>query len=61
MKFDELKSKSKDELTRTHKDLKAKVMKLNFDLAGNKLKDFSQLKKTKKEIARVLTALNNLN
>ena len=57
MKNDDLKNKSKEELSRIRNDLKAKLMKLNFDLAANKLKDFSQVKKTKKEIARVLTSL----
>lgn len=58
MAKDNLKNRSKEELLKMRGDLKAKLMKLNFDLAGNKLKDFSQLKKTKKEIARILTALN---
>ncbi|OGN09165.1 MAG: 50S ribosomal protein L29 [Candidatus Yanofskybacteria bacterium RIFCSPHIGHO2_02_FULL_41_11] len=57
MKKTDLKNKSKEELSRIRNDLKAKLMKLNFDLAANKLKDFSQVKKTKKEIARVLTSL----
>ena len=61
MKHEELKNKSKEELMNMHKELKAKIMKLGFDLGANKVKDFSQISKTKKEIARVLTALNNLN
>ena len=36
---------------------KAKLMQLNFDLADKKLKDFSQIRKAKKEIARILTEL----
>ena len=59
MKFEELKNKSKEELTQIHNELKAKVMKFSFDLAGSKLKDVSQIKKTKKEIARILTVLNS--
>ena len=59
MTFDELKNKSKDELMQMHKELKAKIMKLDFDLASNKLKDVSQIKKARKEIARILTVLNN--
>lgn len=53
----ELQNKSRDELIIMHKELNAKLMKLGFDLAGNRLKDSSQLNKTKKDIARVLTAL----
>ena len=38
-------------------DLKVKLLKLNFDLADNKIKDLSQFKKTKRDIARILTIL----
>ena len=60
MSMEELKNKSKEELVQMHSELKAKIMKLSFDLAGSKLKDVSQIKKTKKEVARILTVLNNL-
>lgn len=53
-------NKNKEELSLQYKDLKSKLFKLNFDLVANKLKDISQIKKTKKDIARLLTALNNL-
>ena len=61
MKFNELKNISKDELNKLASDLRAKLLKLNFDLADNKVKDVSQIKKTKKDVARVLTILKNLN
>lgn len=57
MKAEEIKTKSTEELNQMLVDLKAKLLKLNFDLADNKVKDFSQMKKTKKDIARVLTIL----
>lgn len=57
MKFTELNNKSSDELNQILADLKAKLLKLNFDLADNKVKDVSQFKKTKKAIAQTLTAL----
>lgn len=57
MKFDELNNKSREELGHLLVDLKAKLLKLNFDLADNKVKDVSQFKKTKKDIAKILTAL----
>ena len=60
MEFSDLKNKSRDELVEIHKELKASLMKLNFDLGASRLKDVSQLKKTKKEIARILTALKQL-
>lgn len=49
---------NKEELSAKYKELKSKLLKLNFDLAANKLKDVSQIKKVKKDIARVLTAIN---
>jgi len=39
------------------KDLQTKMLQISFDLAEKKLKDFSQVRKTKLQIARVLTAL----
>jgi len=58
MKNDDLKNKSKEELLKMRDDLKARLTKLSFDLAGNKLKDVSQIKKAKRSIAKILTVLN---
>ena len=52
-------NKSKEELMAQYKELKSKLVKLNFDMGANKLKDVSQFKKVKKDIARLLTAINN--
>ncbi|MDP3697419.1 MAG: 50S ribosomal protein L29 [Candidatus Taylorbacteria bacterium] len=60
MKPNELNNRSRDELNQLLADLKAKLLKLNFDLADHKVKDVSQFKKTKKEIARILTVLKQL-
>ena len=60
MKRLDLKNKNEHELKEILKDLKAKLLKLNFDLNEKKLKDSSQLKKVKKDIARILTALLQL-
>ncbi|OGM95955.1 MAG: 50S ribosomal protein L29 [Candidatus Yanofskybacteria bacterium RIFCSPHIGHO2_02_FULL_38_22b] len=60
MKIDELKNMSKDELNKLVSDLRAKLLKFNFDLADNKVKDVSQIKKTKKDVARVLTLLKQI-
>ena len=51
--------KTKEELMGIFKDQRAKLLKLKFDLNENKLKDVSQISKTKKDIARTMTALNN--
>ncbi len=53
-------NKTREELAGMFKEQKAKLLKLKFDLNEKKLKDVSQINKTKKDIARVMTALNNL-
>lgn len=59
MKISEINNKSREELISELKDMRSKILKLNFDLAENKVKDFSQIKKTKKDIARILTVLKS--
>jgi len=53
-------NKTREELAGMFKEQKSKLLKLKFELNEKKLKDFSQINKTKKDIARVMTALNNL-
>lgn len=60
MKPTDLKNKSTEELKIMLSDLKSKLAKLSFELEAHILKDTSQLKKTKKEIARTLTVLRQL-
>jgi ribosomal protein L29 len=59
MKIQDIKNKSREELNQLLADLRSKLLKLNFDLAENKVKDISQMNKTKKDIARILTTLKN--
>ncbi len=54
----DLQNKKKEELSTMLKDLKAKLLQFNFELGEKRLKDFSQVNKTKKEIARILTELS---
>lgn len=61
MKSSELNNKTRDELSRLLAEYRAKILKLNFDLADNKVKDVSQVKKTKKDIARIMTMIKHLN
>ena len=61
MKSIELKNRSREELVHMLAELKAKVLKLNFDKADNKIKDTSQFKKIKKDVARVMTEIKILN
>ena len=53
----DLQNKTKEELNMMLKDLKAKLLRFNFELGEKRLKDFSQVGKAKKEIARILTTL----
>ncbi|TSC74393.1 MAG: hypothetical protein G01um101444_310 [Parcubacteria group bacterium Gr01-1014_44] len=58
MKFSELKNKSEKELLETLKDLRGNLSRFNFQLSDNTLKNSSQIGKTKRDIARIMTALN---
>ena len=57
MKYTDLKNKDIKELQQIVKDLRVKLGKLRFELANKTLKNFNQLKQTKKDIARTLTAI----
>ena len=49
--------KSKNELRKLLDEDREKLRNLRFDLAAAKLKNVQEIKKLKKEIARILTAL----
>ena len=57
-KFIELKNKSEKELAEMLKDLRSNLSRFNFQLSNNTLKNSSQIGKTKRNIARIMTALN---
>lgn len=57
MKLTDLKNKTPEELEGALNELKAKMTKLSFELEANTLKDTSQIKKIKKDVARILTVL----
>jgi ribosomal protein L29 len=59
MKSKEFKSKSKEDLETHLVELRKELIKLNTQVAtGTTLKSPGQVRKTKKNIARVLTELN---
>jgi ribosomal protein L29 len=58
MKRIDTNNKSRGELQASLRELHTKLTQLSFDQGDKKLKDSSQLKKTKKDIARLLTAYN---
>lgn len=59
MKAKELRDKTQDELKMLLKDLQAKVCQLRFDISGKQVRNFREIKHTKKDIARVMTTLHN--
>ena len=61
MKYADLKNKDEKELQQMLKDLQVKLGKFKFELANKSLKDYSQVGKTKRDIAQVMTAINAVN
>lgn len=59
MKFKDLENKDNRELEVMLKEAKIKLGKLRFELANKSLKDSSQMSKTRKEIAQIMTAIRN--
>ena len=57
MKITEIRKKSKSELDKLLQESKKKVRVLRFDLASGKVKNVREIRKTKKDIARILTIL----
>jgi len=61
IKMAEWRKKSKMELQKLLKDDREKLQQLQFDLAAGKVKNVREIHLLKKEIARILTLLNELN
>jgi len=57
MKYNEIQNKEIVELEQLEKDLRVKLGKFRFELANKALKNFSQIGKIRKDIARVLTEI----
>jgi large subunit ribosomal protein L29 len=61
IKFAELKNLPKAELQKLLAEQRNKLKDLRFNLSFGKVKDISEVRKTKKTIARILTLLNQNN
>ncbi|PIS17390.1 MAG: 50S ribosomal protein L29 [Candidatus Nealsonbacteria bacterium CG09_land_8_20_14_0_10_42_14] len=57
MKIQELRQKPKVELKKLLQDDKERLRQLKFDLASGKVKNVREIRKIKKDIARILTCL----
>ena len=57
MKAKELRIKKETELQKRLSDLREKLRTLKFELAAGKVKDVRAIRQTKKDIAKILTIL----
>jgi len=57
MKAKELKDKSREELLVLLAEKRSSLITLRFDISARQHKSYSDLKKTRKDIARILTVL----
>jgi len=57
MKTSQLPSENKDELEKELKDNREKLRQMRFDLAAGKVKNVREIRRIKKEIARIMTIL----
>lgn len=55
---EELKQLSSDELRKKMNELRSEHFRLKMNLKTTQIKDYSQLKKLRKNIARIMTRLN---
>ncbi len=58
MKYKELKQKSEAELKKTRLELSDKLRDLRFKVATKQVKNVREIRKIKKNIAQILTLLN---
>lgn len=59
MKAKELRTKQNTELSTLLDDNRERLRVLRFDLASGKVKNVREIRKTKKDVARILTLLKN--
>jgi large subunit ribosomal protein L29 len=60
MKTKELKEKDKSELEKLLGDKREKVRKLRFDIATKQVKNNRELRNEKRDIAKILSIINNI-
>lgn len=60
MKIAELRQKTKSELEGLLNDDREKLRQIYFDLSAGKVKNVREVRKTKKEIAQILTLIRNI-
>jgi large subunit ribosomal protein L29 len=58
LEFEKLKQATIGELQKLLQEKREKLERLRFDLAVGKVKNISEIRKTRKDIARILTLIN---
>ncbi len=61
MKISEIKNKETKELEKMTYDLKKKLSDIRFKFSGSKLKNVKEISNMKKDIARILTIIEEKN
>lgn len=61
MKKEDIKQKSKIELKRLLLEHKERIRSLKFNLTSGKVKNVREIRKLRKDIARILTKLNTID
>ncbi|MBM3250766.1 MAG: 50S ribosomal protein L29 [Candidatus Nealsonbacteria bacterium] len=59
MKIGEIRQKPQKELQEILRDKQEKLRQLRFDFASGKVKNVREIQQIKKDIARILTIINN--
>ncbi len=58
MKVKDIRRKKEPELAKDIKDLREKLRELRFNLASGKVKNIREIREVKRDIARILTIIN---
>lgn len=57
MKITEIREKGKEELEKILQEKKEAIRKLRFDIASKQVKNHREFRKTKKDVAQIMTVL----
>ncbi|HBB36604.1 MAG: coiled-coil [Candidatus Moranbacteria bacterium GW2011_GWC1_45_18] len=58
MKIKDIREKNQKELEKNLSELRNKLTKMKFDISGKQVKNHREIRKIKKDIAKILTVLN---
>ena len=58
-KIKEIREKNQKELEKNLSELRNKLTKMKFDISGKQMKNHREIRKIKKDIAKILTVLNS--